>query len=187
MYQSKKLWHPLTVLILGAFAVMTLTSPLLARDEKVMNQGLNMMITGVKIMKDGMKAVDKGVAMNNQAAKDKAKLFTQGNKVIKDGQATSVRGVKLFADGEALYLKNKGKDPNLAAGSVKMMMDGYKMAQKGLEMINEGAAMNAKIAQDKGFLKLLGPGNKVINDGQEMFTTGGTQFLGGEARYTKNK
>jgi len=187
MYQSKKVWHTLIVLVIGAFAVMTVVSPLLARDEKLMEQGLNMIITGTKMIKDGMKAVDQGVAMNNEAAKDKANLLTQGNKVIKDGEATRVRGVKLLADGEALIMKSKGKDVKLTVDAVKMMLDGYLIGKNGIEMINKGAAMNAKVAQEKGFLKLLGPGNKVINDGQEMFATGAVEFLKGQELYDKSK
>jgi hypothetical protein len=187
MFQSIKVRHTLTVLVIGAFAVMTIISPLLARDEKLLDQGLGMMLTGVKKMNDGMKAVEQGIAMNSEAAKDKADLFAQGNKVIKDGQATRARGMKMLAEGEALITKGKGKDAKLTADSVKMMLDGYLIGKSGIEMINKGAAMNAKVAHDKGFLKLLGPGNKVINDGQEMFTTGAVEFLKGQELYDQNK
>jgi len=186
MQKSKTFWHALVMFLVGVFAVTAFTTPLAAKDENLMFNGLNMMMTGVSAMEDGIKAMNKGIAMNDQAAGDQASLLAAGDKIIKDGQQTLVRGAALFDEGEAMYLKNK-KDVKVANAAGKMVIDGLKIAKDGVVMIAKGMDMNNKVAQDKGFAGMLEPGNKVLIDGLKMFGTGEKEFAQGEAIYLKNK
>jgi hypothetical protein len=174
--------------IIGAFAALALATPALAQKAKEMDAAAKMMSDGWKQFNDGQSTIIKGVEMNNLVAVQGGfqDLMAPGNQVITTGRETAARGAKLFAQGEKTYLDNKGA-PSVAKQGINMMVDGFKIAQDGKEMIKKGTAMNDQVAQGKGALDKFAQGNQVIKTGMETMEGGAKLFMQGEALYLKNK
>jgi hypothetical protein len=117
----------------------------------------------------------------NQGLEDK---MGPGNKVIEDGRKTATQGATLIAQGEKTFLDNKGK-PDVAKQGLKMMADGFNIAQDGKEMMKKGLAMNDQVAQTAGVKDKFADGNQVIQTGLQTMESGAKLFLQGETMVLK--
>ena len=179
----------LTVVVIGAFLIMGLSSLALAQKGQELKDAAKMMEDGWKQFNDGQRMIIKGVEMNNLVAVQGGfqDQMAQGNKVIQDGRATMDRGAKLYAQGEKTYLSNK-KAPSVAKQGLKMMSDGFKIAKDdGMGMVKKGVDMNNQVAQQKGATDKFAQGNQVIKTGMETMECGATLFTQGEGIYLKLK
>lgn len=180
--QQGRLAKVLTMLVIVTLTMLAFSSLALAQTAKEMQDAHKMMSDGWKQFNDGQRMVIKGVEMNNLAAvplgfQDK---MAPGNKVIEDGRNTATQGATLIAQGEKTYLDNIGT-PSVAAQGLKMMVDGFKIAQNGKEMMKKGIAMNDQVAQAAGAKDKFAEGNQVIQTGMQTIEGGAKLFLQGEA------
>ena len=185
--QRKNVLRKIAVLFfIGAF--VALATPALAKEKNLLQDAAKMMSDGWKQFNDGQRMVVKGVEMNNLVAVQGGfqDQMAQGNQVITTGRETAARGAKLVAQGEKTYLDNKAT-PSVAKQGLKEMVDGFKIAQDGKEMIKKGAAMNDQVAQGKGALDKFAQGNQTIKTGLETMAGGAKLFMQGEALYLKKK
>ena len=178
----------LTVVVLGAFVIMGLSSLALAQKAQWMKDAHKMMSDGWKQFNDGQRMVIKGVEMNNLVAvqigfQDK---MVQGNKIIQDGRNTATQGATLFGQGEKIFTENLATT-NVAQKGLKMMVDGFHMTRDGSDMIAKGVTMNNKVAQAAGATEKFTQGNQVINTGQNTMASGAKLFLQGETIVLKNQ
>jgi hypothetical protein len=179
--QQGRLAKVLTMSVIVTLTMLAFSSLGLAQKAKEMQDAHKMMSDGWKQFNDGQRMVIKGVEMNNLVAaqaglEDK---MAPGNKVIEDGRKTFAQGGKLIAQGEKTYLDNKGT-PGVAAPGLKMMADGFEIAQNGKEMMKKGVAMNDQVAQTAGVKDKFADGNQVIQTGLQTMESGGKLFLQGE-------
>jgi hypothetical protein len=178
----------LTVMVIGAFLIMGLSSLALAQQAQWMKDAHKMMSDGWKQFNDGQRMVIKGVEMNNEVAvqmgfQDK---MVQGNKIIQDGRNTATQGATLFGQGEKIFTENLA-NASVAQKGLKMMVDGFHMTRDGSDMIAKGVTMNNKVAQDAGATEKFTQGNQVINTGQDTMASGAKLFLQGETIVLKNQ
>jgi hypothetical protein len=178
----------LTVLVLGAFVIMGLSSLALAQQAQWMMDAHKMMEDGWKMYNDGQRMVIQGKEMNDQVAvqagfQDK---MVQGDKVIQDGRNTATQGATLFAQGEKTFTDNL-TNPSVAQKGLKMMMDGFHMTTDGSDMMAKGVTMNNQVAQAAGATEKFTQGNQVINTGQDTMANGAKLFLQGETIVLKNQ
>ena len=94
--------------IIGAFAVLALTTPVLAQQAQELKDAHKMMADGWKQFNDGQRQVIQGKEMNDLVAvqmgfQDK---MVQGNKIIQDGRNTQTQAATLFAQGEKTFTDN---------------------------------------------------------------------------------
>jgi hypothetical protein len=169
------------MLVMGALALMVLSSLALAQKAQWMKDAHKMMEDGWKQYNDGQRMVIKGKEMNDLVAvqmgfQDK---MVQGNKVIQDGRNTATQGATLFAQGEKTFVNNL-TNPSVAGKGLKMMVDGFHMTRDGSDMIAKGVTMNNKVAQVAGATEKFAQGNQVINTGQNTMAAGAKLFLQGE-------
>jgi hypothetical protein len=170
--------------IIGAFAVLALTTPALAQKAQELKDAHKMMSDGWKMYNDGQRMVIKGKEMNDLVAvqmgfQDK---LAQGNKIIQDGRNTITQAVTLFAQGDKTFTANM-TNPGVAKQGLKMMSDAFKMANDGGKMIGEGARMNNKVAEGAGAIEKFAQGNQVIETGMNTMAQGAQLFMKGENIY----
>jgi hypothetical protein len=184
--QQGRLAKVVTMLVIGTLTMLAFSSLALAQKAKEMQDAHKMMSDGWKQFNDGQRMVIKGVEMNNMVAaqaglEDK---MGPGNKVIQDGRNTATQGATLIAQGEKTYLDNKGT-PSVAAQGLKMMVDGFNIAQNGKEMMKKGITMNDQVAQASEAKDKFADGNQVIQTGLQTMEGGAKLFLQGEALVLK--
>jgi len=181
-----KLAKVFTMLVIGTLTVLAFSSLALAQKAKEMQDAHQMMQDGWKQFNDGQRMVIKGVEMNNLVAAQAGLegKMAPGNKVIQDGRNTGTQGATLIAQGEKTYLDNKST-PSVAVQGLKMMLDGFKIAQNGKEMMKKGIAMNDQVAQAAGAKAKFADGNQVIQTGVQNMEGGAKLFLQGEAMVLK--
>ena len=187
---AKHYWQKaLTVVVLGAFVIMGLSSLALAQKGQEIKDAAQMMQNGWKQFNDGQRMVIKGKEMNDLVAVQGGfqGQMIQGNKVIQDGRATMDRGAKLYAQGEKAYLKHK-KNHKMAKQGLKMMSDGFKIANgDGVKLVKQGVDMNNQVAQSAGAKDKFSQGNQIIQTGFQTMEGGAKLFMQGEDIYLKLK
>jgi hypothetical protein len=178
----------LTVVVLGAFVIMGLSSLALAQKAQELQDAAKMMSDGWKQFNDGQSMIIKGVEMNNLAAVQGGfqAQMAPGNDVITKGRDTSFVGAKSFAQGQKFYNENKA-DPGVAKKGLHMMAEGFRIAKDGQAMIDKGVAMNNQAAQTAGAADKFAQGNELINTGQGEMKAGAKLFMQGQAIVLKNK
>jgi len=172
--------------IIAALAVLAMAAPALAQMSQEMKDAHKMMSDGWKMYNDGQRMVIKGKEMNDLVAVQggfQAKMV-QGDKIIQDGRNTQTQAATLFAKGEKTFMDNQGS-PGVAKQGLKMMSDGFHMADGGSKMMEEGMKMNNKVAEDAGAIEKFSQGNQVIEDGMKTMAQGGQLFMQGEAIFLK--
>jgi hypothetical protein len=178
----------MTVMVIGAFLIMGLSSLALAQKAQELKDAHKMMADGWKMYNDGQRMVIKGKEMNDLVAvqggfQDK---MVQGNKIIQDGRNTQTQAATLFAQGDKTFMDNL-KTLSVAKQGLKMMSDAFKMANNGGKMIGEGVRMNNKVAEGAGAIEKFSQGNQVIESGMKASARGAQLFMQGETMFLNLK
>jgi hypothetical protein len=180
--QQKNVFRKIAVLfIVGAFAVLALTTPVLAQQAQELKDAHKMMSDGWKMYNDGQRMVIKGKEMNDLVAvqmgfQDK---MVQGDKIIQDGRNTQTQAATLFAKGDKTFTDNM-TNPSVGKQGLKMMSDAFKMANDGGKMMEEGMKMNNKVAEGAGAIEKFSQGNQVMETGMNTMAQGAQLFMKGE-------
>jgi hypothetical protein len=171
----------LTVVVLGAFLVLGLSSLGLAQTAQVMKDSAKMMSDAWKMFDSGQRMVIQGVEMNKQVAAQAGlvSLMAPGDKVISDGRATILQGAQLFAHGEKTIMGCN--DPGVLKAGVDELRKGFKIAMNGKDMISQGVGMNDQVAQSKG--ASFADGDNIIKQGMSTMADAVKLFMQGEALY----
>lgn len=177
----------LTVMVLGAFLILGLSSLGLAQEMQVLKDSSKMMSDAWKMFDDGQRMVIKGLEMNNQIAAQAGvqDLMNPGNKTMGSGRDSVLEGAKLFAQGQKVVMD--ASDPGVMKEGVDMLRDGFKIAIGGKETMEKGMAMNNQVAQSKGIMDKFADGNKIMKDGMATMGQGIKLFMQGNALYQGNK
>jgi hypothetical protein len=187
---AKRQWKKLlTVMVLGVFLVMGLTSLALAQVSQELKDAAKMMQNGWTQFNQGQRMVIQGKEMNDLVAVQQGaeKLMAPGNNVIKEGRDTMDRGAKLYAQGLKIYQDNLST-PSVAKQGLKMMLDGFHIAKdNGIAMVKKGITMNNQVAKQKGFFKQFSQGNQTIQTGFQTMEGGAKLFMQGEKLFLKLK
>ena len=170
--------------IIGAFAALALTTPVLAQVAQELKDAHKMMADGWKMYNDGQRQIIQGKEMNDQVAvqggfQDK---MAPGNKYILDGRNTITQGATLFAQGDKTFTDNM-TNPSVAKQGLKEMSDGFKIAMDGMKMMGEGMRMNNQVAEAAGAIEKFSQGNQVMETGMNTMAQGAKLFRQGENIY----
>jgi hypothetical protein len=92
----------------------------------------------------------------------------------------------LFAQGDKTFSTNM-TNPAVAKQGLKMMSDGFNMAEGGAKMIGEGIRMNNTVAEGAGAIQKFSQGNQVIETGMNTIAQGAKLFRQGENLLLKLK
>jgi hypothetical protein len=178
----------LTVMVIGAFLILGLTSLGLAQEMQVMKDSSKMMSDAWKMFDEGQYMVIKGLEMNNQIALQLGvqDLMSPGNKTIGMGRDTVLVGDKGFAQGQKVIMENPDT-PKVVKEGVDMLRSGFKHAMDGKQMMEKGMAMNDQVAQSKGAMKKFADGNKIMKDGMGTMAEAIKLYMKGERMYLGNK
>jgi hypothetical protein len=177
----------LTVMVIGAFLVLGLSSMALAQQMQTMKDASKMMSDAWKMFDDGQRTVIKGLEMNNQMAAQAGvqDLMNPGNKTIGSGRDSVLEGAKLFAQGQKVVMD--ASDTKVMKEGVDMLRDGFKIAIGGKETMEKGMAMNDQVAQSKGIMGKFADGNKIMKDGMAAMAQAIKLFMQGNALYQGSK
>ena len=180
----------LTVMVIGAFLVMGLTSLVQAQVSKEVKDAAKMMSDAWKQFEDGQHTVIDGLEMNKQVATKGGfgDLLDPGNKTIGLGRDSVMTGAKSFAQGQKVVMENPNS-PKVMKEGVDMMRNGFTAAKGGTETMEKGIAMNNQVAQSKGALDKFAEGNKLVKEGMDTMGEGVREFMQAEKMYlgAKNK
>ena len=173
----------LTVMVLGAFLILGLSSLGLAQEMQVMKDASKMMSDAWKMFNDGQRIIIQGVEMNNQVAAQKGfeNEMGPGNKVISDGRGIVQQGATLFAQGEKTVMQASAAP--VCKEGISMLQQGFKMAMSGKDMIAQGVAMNDQVAQSHGAAADFAQGDAIIKTGMGTMADAAKLFMQGEALY----
>jgi len=177
----------LTVMVIGAFLILGLTSLGLTQEMQVLKDSSKMMSDAWKMFDDGQRMVIKGLEMNNLIAAQAGvqDLMNPGNKTMGSGRDSVLEGAKLFAQGQKVVME--ASDPKVMKEGVDMLRDGFKIAIGGKETMEKGMAMNDQVAQSKGIMDKFADGNKIMKDGIATMGQGVKLYMQGNALYQGNK
>jgi hypothetical protein len=177
----------LTIMVLGAFLILGLSTLGLTQEMQVMKDASKMMSGAWKMFDQGQRMVIQGLEMNNQIAAQAGvqDLMNPGNKTIGSGRDSVLEGAKLFAQGQKVVMD--ASDPKVMKEGVDMLRDGFKIAIGGKETMEKGMAMNDQVAQSKGIMDKFADGNKIMKDGMAAMAQGIKLFMKGNALYQGNK
>ena len=178
----------LTVVVLGAFLILGLSSLGLAQEMQVMKDAVKMMSDAWKMFDDGQRMVLQGLEMNNQVAAQAGvqDLMAPGNKTIGTGRDTVVNGAQTFAKGQKVIMDNP-ESLSVVKEGVDMLRTGFKNAMDGKEMMEKGMAMNDQVAQSKGIMDKFADGDKSMKDGMATMGNAIRLFMQGERLYLGSK
>ena len=173
----------LTVMVLGAFLMLGLTSLGLAQEMQVMKDASKMMSDAWKMFDDGQRTVIKGMEMNNQIAGQMGflDLMKPGNQTVGKGRDTVLEGAKLFAQGEKTVMG--ASDAGVLKAGIEELRKGFKIALDGKQMMEQGLAMNNQVAQSKGAADKFADGNQIVKTGMGTMADAIKLFMQGEALY----
>ena len=187
---TKRYWMKvLTVMVVGAFLVMGLSSLALAQVSQELKDAAKMMQNGWTQFNQGQKMVIQGKEMNDLVAVQQGaqSLMGPGNNVIQQGRDTMDRGAKLYAQGLQMYQNNLGT-PSVAKQGLQMMRNGFHIAvDNGIPMVKQGIAMNNQVAKQKGFFNQLSQGNQIVQTGFQTMRGGAKLFMQGEKLFLQLK
>jgi hypothetical protein len=171
----------LTVMVIGVFLILGLSSVGLAQTAQVMKNSAKMMSDAWKMFDSGQRTVIQGAEMNKQVAAQGGfeSLLAPGDKIIQDGRNTVLQGAKLFAHGEKAIMN--ASDPEVIKAGVEELRQGFKIAMGGKDMIAQGVDMNDQVAQSKG--ASFADGDNIIKTGMGTMADAVKLFMQGEALY----
>jgi hypothetical protein len=188
MVMTNRYWKKmLTVVVLGAFLVLGLSSLSLAQMMNVLKGTSKGMSDAWKMFDEGQHMVIKGVEMNNQVAGPMGllDLMKPGSKVVKDGRDAVLQGGKLIAQAEKSIMNSS--DPKVMKAGLEELRKGFKIAMDGKGMLEKGLAMNDRVAQSKGVADKFADGNQIVKTGMGTMAQGIKLFMKGNALYQGSK
>ena len=161
-----------------------------AGNPALYNKGVEMMIKSRDVMKKAVDTIQKGQKMYMQICTGKgcAADVAQGNQKIDDGINEGRKGLALLDQGQKAYQVGKQKK-NLTAAhvGVEKMIEGGRMVQEALNVIEEGVKMNNEVLRAKNLAAQVEAPTKTILKGTESGLTGIKQFLDGQKLVMENK
>ena len=178
------------VLLLVAGLLMgTLPSLALAKNQALYDKGIETMMEAKDVAKSAVGTIQKGQQMYVQIAQDKgfADDVAQGNQIIDDGLSKARQGVALLDQGQQGYLAAKGKNATAAHAGAEKMIEGARMVQDSLNIIQNGVKMNNDVLRAKNLDSQVEAPTKTILKGTESGLTAIKQFLQGQKLVMENK
>ena len=161
-----------------------------AGNPALHNKGVEMMIKYRDVMKKAVDTIQKGQKMYVQICTDKGCVADvgPGNQKIDEAISQSRKGLALLDQGQKAYQVGKRKK-NLTAAhvGVEKMIEGGKMVQDALNVIEEGVKMNNEVLRAKNLASQVEAPTKTILKGTESGLTGIKQFLDGQKLVMENK
>jgi uncharacterized Zn-binding protein involved in type VI secretion len=178
----------LTVTVMVAFLILGLSSLALAQVSQELKDAHKMMQNGWTMFNQGQDMVIKGKEMNDQVAVQMGfqNKMVQGNQIIQQGRNTVTQGATLFAQGDKTFTTNM-TNPAVAKLGLKMMSNGFNIAESGAKIIGEGMKMNNTVAEGAGAIEKFSQGNQVIETGMNTMAQGAKLFRQGENIYLQLK
>jgi hypothetical protein len=176
--------------IMVAGLILGLMSSLaLAGNKALYNKGVEMMIKAKGVMKSAVDTIQKGQKMYAQICTTKGCVADvgPGNQKIDDGVKQSRQGLALLNKGQKQYQAGKRRSAKLAHAGVEKMIDGGKMVQEALNVIEDGVKMNNEVLRAKNLSADVEAPTKTILKGTESGLTGIKQFLDGQKLVLENK
>ena len=176
------------VLMVAGLLVGALCTLALAKNQALFDKGIDMMVKAKNVMRDGVGTIQKGQEMYMKIANDKgfANDVVQGNQKIDEGVNQGRQGVALLDQGQKEFQTAKGKNPKVANAGVKKMIEGGRMVQEALNVIQDGVKMNNEVLRAKNLASQVEAPTKTILKGTESALTGVKQFLQGQKLVLEN-
>ena len=161
----------------------------LAKNEALMYKGIEMMAKASNVMEDAVGTIKKGQGMYVQICQEKGCItdVAQGNKVIDDGVKQAGQGLDLLEEGQKAYKKAKGKNLKAAQAAAQKMIEGGRMVQDSLKVIEDGVKMNNQVLEAKKLASQVEAPTGTILAGVKSGLTGIKQFLEGQKMFLQNK
>lgn len=181
---AKRQWQKtLTVMVIGSFLILGLSSLALAQVSQEIKDANKMMSDAWKQFDDGQRTVIQGLENNKLAAVQAGvgDLMDPGNKTIGIGRDTVLQGAKLFAQGQKTV--QEATTAAVAKEGMDMMRSGFKIMMDGKQMMEKGVAMNDQVAQSKGITGKFSEGNQLIQTGMGMMGSAIKNYMQGERLY----
>jgi hypothetical protein len=178
------------VMIMVASLIMgALPSFALARNQALVDKGVEMMVKAKDAGKKAVGTIQKGQQMYVKMAQEKgfANDVAQGNQKIDDGVNQARQGFASLDQGQKEYKLAKGKDPAAANAGMEKMMEGGRMVQDSLNVIQEGVKMNNDVLRAKGLASQMEAPSVTILKGTESGLTAMKQFLKGQKLVMENR
>jgi len=176
------------VLMVAGLLVGALCTLALAKNQALFDKGIDMIVKAKNVMRDGVGTIQKGQEMYMKIANDKgfANDVVQGNQKIDEGVNQGRQGVALLDQGQKEFQTAKGKNPKVANAGVKKMIEGGRMVQEALNVIQDGVKMNNEVLRAKNLASQVEAPTKTILKGTESALTGVKQFLQGQKLVSEN-
>jgi hypothetical protein len=161
----------------------------LAKDQALVDKGVNMMVDGKNVAKEAVGTIQKGQQMYVQIAQEKgfANDIAQGNQKIDDGVNKARQGVASLDQGQKEYQTAKGKNAKAADAGMEKMIQGGRMVQDALHVIQDGVKMNNDVLRAKNLASQMEAPSNTILKGTESGLVGIGQFLRGQKLVMENK
>ena len=185
---GKVLAKAMVVLLISGMVMVTLPSIAPAKNQALFDKGIDMIVKAKNVMRDGVGTIQKGQAMYMKIAQEKgfASDLAQGNQKIDEGITQGRQGVALLDQGQKEYQTAKGIKPQAEDAGVKKMMEGGRMVQEALNVIQDGVKMNNDVLRAKNLASQVEAPTKTILKGTESALTGVKQFLKGQKLVSEN-
>lgn len=179
----------LIVFVVAGLVMGAVPSLALAANQALVDKGINMMWDGVDGAKAAVGTIQKGQQMYVQIAQEKGFVsdIAPGNQKIDDGVNKARQGVASLDQGQKEYQTAKGKDAKAADAGVQTMIEGGRMVQESLNVIQDGVKMNNDVLRAKGLTSQVEAPTNTILKGTESGLTAIKQFVKGQKLYMENK
>jgi hypothetical protein len=176
------------MLMVAGLLMAVLPSLTFAKSKAQYDKGIQMMVKAKDAAKKAVGTIQKGQQMYVQIAQEKgfANDIAQGNQKIDDGVNQARQGVASLDQGQKEYQLAKGKDPKAADAGVQKMIEGGRMVQESLNVIQDGVKMNNDVLRAKGLASQVEAPTKTILKGTESGLTAIKQFLKGQKLVKEN-
>jgi aldehyde:ferredoxin oxidoreductase len=177
------------VLMVAALLMVGLSSVSLAKNQALVDKGVESMVKAKDAGKQAVGTIEKGQQMYVKIAQEKgfANDVAQGNKTIDDGVNQARQGFASLDQGQKEYQLAKGKNQQAANAGMEKMMEGGRMFQNALKVIQDGVKMNNDVLRAKGLASQMEAPSVTILKGTESGLTAIRQFLKGQKLVMENK
>lgn len=189
MKHGRALGKSVVILMVAALLMGALPSLAVAKNQALYDKGINMMMEANEAAGGAVGTIKKGQDMYGQIAQEKgfAADVVKGNQIIDDGLNKASQGMALLDQGQKAYLTAKGKDAKAADAGLEKMIQGGKMVQESLNIIQDGVKTNNDVLRAKGLASQVEAPTKTILKGTESGLTAIKQVLNGQKLVMENK
>ena len=177
------------MLVVAGLVMGTLPSLALAKNQALYDKGIDTMMEAKDAAKSAVATIQKGQQMYVQIAQEKgfANDVAQGNQKMDEGVSKARQGVALLDQGQQEYLSAKGKNAAAAQAGAEKMIEGARMVQDMLNIVQDGVKMNNDVLRAKNLESQVEAPTKTILKGTESGLTAIKQFLQGQKLVMENK